>query len=46
MNQHNQLQKFSIRKYAIGTFSTLVATFIFLGVTNHAQASELTNATQ
>ncbi|PTL00580.1 YSIRK signal domain/LPXTG anchor domain surface protein [Staphylococcus haemolyticus] len=46
MNQHNQLQKFSIRKYAIGTFSTLVATFVFLGVNNDAQASEHLNPTQ
>ncbi|MGX0195160.1 YSIRK-type signal peptide-containing protein [Staphylococcus haemolyticus] len=46
MNQHNQLQKFSIRKYAIGTFSTLVATFVFLGVNNDAQASEHLNLTQ
>ncbi|MEB7459846.1 YSIRK-type signal peptide-containing protein [Staphylococcus borealis] len=46
MNQHNQLQKFSIRKYAIGTFSTLVATFVFLGVNHDAQASEQLNTTQ
>ncbi|MDM7883200.1 YSIRK-type signal peptide-containing protein [Staphylococcus borealis] len=45
MNQHNQLQKFSIRKYAIGTFSTLVATFVFLGVNHDAQASEQLNTT-
>lgn len=46
MNQHNYLQKFSIRKYAIGTFSTLVATFVFLGVNHDAQASEHSNSTQ
>ncbi|MDM7864113.1 YSIRK-type signal peptide-containing protein [Staphylococcus borealis] len=45
MNQHNQLQKFSIRKYAISTFSTLVATFVFLGVNHDAQASEQLNTT-
>lgn len=43
MNQHKKLQKFSIRKYAIGTVSTLVATFVFLGVNHDAQASEHLN---
>ncbi|WP_256263370.1 YSIRK-type signal peptide-containing protein [Staphylococcus sp. HMSC078B01] len=46
MNQHKKLQKFSIRKYAIGTVSTLVATFVFLGVNHDAQASEHLNPTQ
>lgn len=46
MKQHKKLQKFSIRKYAIGTVSTLVATFVFLGVNHDAQASEHLNPTQ
>ncbi|MDU0442902.1 YSIRK-type signal peptide-containing protein [Staphylococcus haemolyticus] len=46
MNQHKKLQKFSIRKYAIGTVSTLVATFVFLGVNHDAQASEHLKPTQ
>ena len=43
MNYRDKLQKFSIRKY--GTFSTLIATLVFLGThTDQAHASENTNA--
>ncbi len=46
MNHRDKLQKFSIRKYAVGTFSTLIATLVFLGMhTDQAHASEYTNAT-
>ncbi|WP_458127428.1 hyperosmolarity resistance protein Ebh [Staphylococcus epidermidis] len=42
MNNRDKLQKFSIRKYAIGTFSTVIATLVFMGInTNHASADEL-----
>ena len=45
MNYRDKLQKFSIRKYAVGTFSTLIATLVFLGThTDRAHASENTNA--
>lgn len=45
MNYRDKLQKFSIRKYAAGTFSTLIATLVFLGThTDQAHASENTNA--
>ncbi|WGT52885.1 YSIRK-type signal peptide-containing protein [Staphylococcus haemolyticus] len=45
MNYRDKLQKFSIRKYAVGTFSTLIATLVFLGThTDQAHASENTNA--
>lgn len=44
MNQPNNSQRFSIRKYALGTFSTLVATYTFLLVSTHiAHANEHTN---
>ncbi|MCH4326354.1 YSIRK-type signal peptide-containing protein [Staphylococcus haemolyticus] len=46
MNHRDKLQKFSIRKYAVGTFSTLIATLVFLGThTDQAHANENTNAT-
>lgn len=46
MNHRDKLQKFSIRKYAVGTFSTLIATLVFLGThTDQAHASENANAT-
>ncbi|QXN79034.1 YSIRK-type signal peptide-containing protein [Staphylococcus haemolyticus] len=46
MNHRDKLQKFSIRKYAVGTFSTLIATLVFLGThTDQAHASEYTNTT-
>ncbi len=42
MNNRDKLQKFSIRKYAIGTFSTVIATLVFMGInSNHASADEL-----
>ena len=42
MNNRDKLQKFSIRKYAIGTFSTVIATLVFMGINpNHASADEL-----
>ncbi len=42
LNNRDKLQKFSIRKYAIGTFSTVIATLVFMGInTNHASADEL-----
>ncbi|MGT2357361.1 YSIRK-type signal peptide-containing protein [Staphylococcus aureus] len=31
MNYRDKIQKFSIRKYTVGTFSTVVATLVFLG---------------
>lgn len=41
MNNRDKLQKFSIRKYAIGTFSTVIATLVFIGFnTGQAQANE------
>ena len=46
MNHRDKLQKFSIRKYAVGTFSTLIATLVFLGMhTDQAHANEYTNTT-
>lgn len=42
MNNREKLQKFSIRKYTVGTFSTVIATLVFLGFNaSHAQADEL-----
>ena len=42
LNNRDKLQKFSIRKYAIGTFSTVIATLVFMGINpNHASADEL-----
>lgn len=42
MNNREKLQKFSIRKYTVGTFSTVIATLVFLGFNaSHAQAEEL-----
>lgn len=40
MNYRDKLQKFSIRKYTVGAFSTLIATLTFLG-SPQAHASEL-----
>lgn len=41
MNYRDKLQKFSIRKYTVGTFSTVIATLVFLGFnTSQAQAEE------
>ncbi len=41
MNYRDKIQKFSIRKYTVGTFSTVIATLVFLGLnTSHAQAAE------
>lgn len=31
LNNQDKLQKFSIRKYAVGTFSTVIATLVFIG---------------
>ncbi|PTK79498.1 hypothetical protein BUZ31_02450 [Staphylococcus haemolyticus] len=46
MNHRDKLQKFSIRKYAVGTFSTLIATLVFLGThTDQAHANENINTT-
>ena len=39
MNYRDKLQKFSIRKYTVGAFSTVIATLIFLG-SPQAHASE------
>ena len=42
MNNREKLQKFSIRKYTVGTFSTVIATLVFLGFNaSHVQAEEL-----
>lgn len=41
MNYRDKIQKFSIRKYTVGTFSTVIATLVFLGLnTSQAQATE------
>lgn len=41
MDKQRRLQKFSIRKYAVGTCSILIGTLIFLGSpADHAFASE------
>lgn len=41
MNYRDKIQKFSIRKYTVGTFSTVIATLVFLGLnTSQAQAAE------
>lgn len=46
MNNRDKLQKFSIRKYAIGTFSTVIATLVFIGFNSgQAHANELNQAT-
>ena len=43
MDKQRRLQKFSIRKYAVGTCSILIGTLIFLGSpADHAFASENT----
>ncbi len=34
---------FSIRKYTVGTFSTVIATLVFLGIHNTSQAHAPTN---
>lgn len=39
MDYREKLQKFSIRKYTVGAFSTVIATLIFLG-SPQAHASE------
>lgn len=42
MNHRDKLQKFSIRKYTVGTFSTVIATLVFLGAQfNEAKAEEV-----
>ena len=41
MDKQRKLQKFSIRKYTVGTCSILIGTLIFLGLPTHdAFASE------
>lgn len=41
MNYRDKIQKFSIRKYTVGTFSTVIATLVFLGLNaSQAQAAE------
>lgn len=41
MNYRDKIQKFSIRKYTVGTFSTVIATLVFLGFnTSQAHAAE------
>lgn len=41
MNYRDKIQKFSIRKYTVGTFSTVIATLVFLGLnTSQEQAAE------
>lgn len=41
MNYRDKVQKFSIRKYTVGTFSTVIATLVFLGFnTSQAHAAE------
>lgn len=41
MNYRDKIQKFSIRKYTVGTFSTVIATSVFLGFnTSQAHAAE------
>lgn len=45
MNYRDKIQKFSIRKYTVGTFSTVIATLVFLGLnTSHAHAAETNQA--
>ncbi|MEQ6029081.1 YSIRK-type signal peptide-containing protein [Staphylococcus saccharolyticus] len=42
MNNRDKLQKFSIRKYAIGTFSTVIATLVSMGINpSQAKADDL-----
>lgn len=42
MNNQDKLQKFSIRKYAVGTFSTVIATLVFIGFNpGQAHANEV-----
>ena len=46
MNHRDKLQKVQYSKYAVGTFSTLIATLVFLGMhTDQAHANEYTNTT-
>lgn len=41
MNYRDKIQKFSIRKYTVGTFSTVIAMLVFLGFnTTQAHAAE------
>ncbi|WJB79309.1 hyperosmolarity resistance protein Ebh [Staphylococcus aureus] len=41
MNYRDKIQKFSIRKYTVGTFSTVIVTLVFLGFnTSQAHAAE------
>ncbi|ORO05504.1 hypothetical protein B8A06_06220 [Staphylococcus aureus] len=41
VNYRDKIQKFSIRKYTVGTFSTVIATLVFLGFnTSQAHAAE------
>lgn len=45
MNNRDKLQKFSIRKYAIGTFSTVIATLVFVGFNpGQAHANEVSQS--
>ncbi|WP_435056198.1 hyperosmolarity resistance protein Ebh [Staphylococcus pasteuri] len=47
MNNREKLQKFSIRKYTVGTFSTVIATLVFLGFNaSNAQAEETSSNVQ
>ena len=41
MNNRDKLQKFSIRKYAIGTFSTVIATLVFVGFNPDKHTNEV-----
>ncbi|WP_278007878.1 YSIRK-type signal peptide-containing protein, partial [Staphylococcus simulans] len=41
----NKLNKYSIRKFTVGTASILVGATLFLGVNNEAQAEEIVNST-
>ncbi len=46
MNYRDKIQKFSIRKYTVGTFSTVIATLVFLGLnTSQAHADETNQPT-
>lgn len=46
MNYRDKIQKFSIRKYTVGTFSTVIATLVFLGFnTSQAHAAETNQPT-
>ncbi|WP_390575884.1 YSIRK-type signal peptide-containing protein, partial [Staphylococcus pseudintermedius] len=38
----NKLNKYSIRKFTVGTASILIGSLLYLGIGNEAQASETT----